>query len=176
MNAVDLIIIGFIFVLAVWGFTQGFIVGQEGWREKLAANKAAAAEAWVARADFQQRFGALTNEQYVNALFTNAGVLVTDAERTALVGGLNTGVETRATVLAKVADNAEFKRREQNPAFVLMQYFGYLHRNPDEGRDSDLSGFNFWLKKLEDNGGDFHKAEMVRAFIEASEYRDRFQW
>jgi Domain of unknown function (DUF4214) len=164
------------FLVRMQAVTQGFIVGQEGWREKLAANKAAAAEAWVARADFQQRFGALTNEQYVNALFTNAGVTLTDAERAALVGGLNAGGETRETVLAKVADNAEFKRREQNPAFVLMQYFGYLHRNPDEGRDSDLTGFHFWLKKLEDNGGDFHKAEMVRAFIEAGEYRDRFQW
>ena len=75
-----------------------------------------------------------------------------------------------------MADNAEFRRKEQNPAFVLMQYFGYLHRNPDEGPDSDLTGFNFWLKKLEDNGGDFHKAEMVRAFIEATEYRGRFDW
>jgi hypothetical protein len=73
-------------------------------------------------------------------------------------------------VLARVADNAEFKRREQNPAFVLMEYFGYLHRDPDD------EGFAFWLKKLEDNGGDFHKAEMVRAFILAGEYRDRFQW
>ncbi|HEX6182481.1 MAG TPA: hypothetical protein VFZ44_01125 [Pyrinomonadaceae bacterium] len=164
------------FLVRMQAVTQGFIVGQEGWREKLAANKAAAAEAWVARDDFRQRFGALTNEQYVNALLANAGVIVTDAERAALVGGLNAGGETRATVLAKVADNAEFKRREQNPAFVLMQYFGYLHRNPDEGRDSDLSGFNFWLRKLEDNNGDFHKAEMVRAFIEAGEYRDRFQW
>jgi hypothetical protein len=118
----------------------------------------------------------MSNEQYVEALFRNAGVMVTDAERAALAQGLAAGSETRATVLRKVADNAEFKLKEQNAAFVLMQYFGYLHRNPDEGRDSDLSGFNFWLKKLEENGGDFHKAEMVRAFIEASEYRDRFQW
>jgi hypothetical protein len=79
-------------------------------------------------------------------------------------------------VLRKVADDAEFKRKEQNPAFVLMQYFGYLHRNPDEGADTDMSGFNFWLRKLDDNGGDFHKAEMVRAFIESGEYRNRFDW
>ena len=164
------------FLIRMQAVTQGVVVGQTGWQAKLAANKAAAAEAWVARTDFQQRFGSLTNAQYVDALFANAGVIVTDAERTTLVQGLNAGSETRATVLSKVADNAEFKRKEQNPAFVLMQYFGYLHRNPDEGRDSDLSGFSFWLKKLEDNSGDFHKAEMVRAFIEAGEYRDRFQW
>ncbi|HEY0172209.1 MAG TPA: hypothetical protein VGB98_14385 [Pyrinomonadaceae bacterium] len=164
------------FLVRMQAITQGIVVGQGDWRAKLAANKAAAAEAWVARADFQQIYGSKTNEQYVDALFANAGVAPTAAERAALVGGLGAGGETRATVLAKVADNAEFRRREQNRAFVLMQYFGYLHRNPDEGRDSDLSGFNFWLRKLEDSGGDFHKAEMVRAFIEASEYRDRFQW
>jgi hypothetical protein len=57
-----------------------------------------------------------------------------------------------------------------------MQYFGYLHRNPDEGADHDLSGFNFWLKKLDDNGGDFRSAEMVKAFLNAGEYRQRFDW
>jgi hypothetical protein len=164
------------FLVRMQAAAQGVIVGQAGWPEKLAANKAAAAESWVARADFQQRFGPLSHAQYVETLFTNAGVFASDAERSALVQGLNSGAETRATVLRKVADNAEFRRREQNPAFVLMQYFGYLHRNPDEGPDTDLSGFNYWRQKLEDNGGDFHKAEMVRAFIEATEYRNRFDW
>jgi hypothetical protein len=164
------------FLVRMQAAAQGVIVGQPGWQAKLAANKAAAADAWAARADFQQRFGSLSNAQYVDALFTNAGVMATDAERNALVQGLTSGAETRATVLGKMADNAEFRRREQNAAFVLMQYFGYLHRNPDEGADSDLSGFNYWRQKLDDNGGDFHKAEMVRAFIEATEYRGRFDW
>jgi hypothetical protein len=164
------------FLVDMQAAAQGVVVGRDGWQRQLEDNKRRAAETWVARAEFQQRYGSLTNEQFVNALFQNAGVLVTDAERAALVQGLNSGAETRATVLRKVADNAEFRRREQNAAFVLMQYFGYLHRNPDEGRDSTMDGFNFWLRKLEDNGGDFHKAEMVRAFIEAGEYRDRFEW
>jgi hypothetical protein len=164
------------FLVDMQAAAQGVVVGQEGWELKLAANKQQVAEAWVARAEFRQRFGSLSNAQYVDTLFTNAGVLATDAQRAALAQGLDTGTETRATVLRKVADQAEFRRKEQNPAFVLMQYFGYLHRNPDEGADTDLSGFNFWLKKLEDNGGDFHKAEMVRAFIEATEYRNRFDW
>jgi hypothetical protein len=164
------------FLVRMQAAARGVVVGQLGWEDRLAANKRQAAEDWVARADFQQRFGSLSNEQFVVALFQNAGVLVTDAERAALVQGLNSGAETRATVLRKVAEHAEFRRREQNPAFVLMQYFGYLHRNPDEGPDSDLSGFNYWRQKLDDNGGDFHRAEMVRAFIEATEYRARFDW
>ena len=163
------------FLVDMQAAAQGVVVGQLGWQERLAANKAAVADAWVARAEFQQRFGSFSNAQYVDALLANAGVLASDL-RNALVQGLDSGTETRATVLRKVADNAEFRRKEFNPAFVLMQYFGYLHRNPDEGPDTDLSGFNFWLKKLDDNGGDFHRAEMVRAFIEATEYRGRFDW
>jgi hypothetical protein len=164
------------FLVDMQAAAAGVVVGREGWELRLEDNKRRAAETWVARAEFQQRYGGLSNEQYVNALIQNAGVVVTDSVRAALVQGLNAGAETRATVLRKVADNDDFRRREQNAAFVLMQYFGYLHRNPDEGRDTNLDGFNFWLHKLEDNGGDFHKAEMVRAFIEADEYRGRFDW
>jgi hypothetical protein len=34
---------------------------------------------------------------------------------------------------------------EQNRAFVLMQYFGYLRRNPDDAPEStrDYSGMTF---------------------------------
>ena len=49
-------------------------------------------------------------------------------------------------MLRSVAENAEFKLKESNSAFVLMQYFGYLHRNPDEGPDHDMTGFKFILQ------------------------------
>ena len=110
----------------------------------------------------------------VDALFHNAGVRPAEAERNDLVEGLRERRETRATVLRKVADNAEFKQKEKNRAFVLMQYFGYLRRNPNGGPDADFNGYNFWLKKLDDNGGDFIRAEMVKAFISSTEYRARF--
>ena len=61
-----------------------------------------------------------------------------------------------------------------NPAFVLMQYFGYLRRAPDEPPDANLDGYNFWLKKLDSFGGDFRRAEMVKAFLASDEYRKRF--
>jgi hypothetical protein len=124
----------------------------------------------VNRAAFRAVFDPLTNAQYVDTLFQRAGVTPSQAERDALVAGLGSGAETRATVLRKVAENAAFGRQEKNPAFVLMQYFGYLHRDPDD------AGFNFWLQKLNNHGGDFHAAEMVRSFILAGEYRDRFRW
>jgi len=55
-----------------------------------------------------------------------------------------------------------------------MQYFGYLRRDPDAAPDFDLSGYSFWLNKLNSFGGNFQQAEMVKAFITSFEYRQRF--
>ena len=55
-----------------------------------------------------------------------------------------------------------------------MQYFGYLQRNPDEAPDINLEGYYFWLNKLEQFGGDFRRAEMVKSFLVSTEYRARF--
>jgi len=156
--------------------TQGLIVGAPDWQRTLEDNKRRITDDWVQRPEFQQRFGSLTNEQYVDALFNNSSVQPTAAERNDLIEGLRTQRETRATVLRRIGENSQFKQQEKNSAFVLMQYFGYLHRNPDEGQDHDMSGFHFWRQKLDDSGGDFHRAEMVRAFIESGEYRQRFAW
>jgi hypothetical protein len=90
------------------------------------------------------------------------------AFRDSLVAGLDGTTETRATVLRKVAEYAFLKDREFNDAFVFMEYAGYLRRDPD------TSGFNFWLKKLNEFNGNFVNAEMVKAFISSSEYRQRF--
>ncbi len=90
------------------------------------------------------------------------------AFRASLVTGLNSATETRATVLRKVAEFPFLNQREFNNAFVAMEYFGYLRRDPD------TSGFNFWLAKLNSFSGNFVQAEMVKAFLAASEYRQRF--
>jgi len=164
------------FLVEMQAIAQGVVVGQTGWQQKLEDNKREAAERWSHRDDFRARFDGRSNSQFVDDLFANAGVTPGQQERQDLINRLNAALETRGSVLRKVAENAELTRKEKNPAFVLMQYFGYLHRNPDEGADHDLSGFNFWLHKLDDNGGDFHRAEMVKAFLVAGEYRDRFQW
>jgi len=91
-----------------------------------------------------------------------------DSFRNTLVAGLNAATDTRASVLRKVAEAEELQTREFNAAFVTMEYFGYLRRDPD------TAGFNFWLNKLNAFGGNFIAAEMVKAFISSSEYRQRF--
>ena len=73
-----------------------------------------------------------------------------------------------------MVENRAFYERETNRAFVLMQYFGYLRRDPDESPDADMTGYNFWLTKLDSFGGNFVNAEMVKAFLSSAEYRTRF--
>ena len=147
---------------------KGVIVGQANWQQRLAANKAAFYQAWAQRADFRARYDGLTNAQFVDMLYATMGVAPASAERDALVASLGSGA-SRAEVLAKVVENEEFSRLELNRAFVLMEYFGYLRRDPDQG------GYNYWLGKLEEFGGDYVKAEMVKAFLSSTEYRDRFR-
>ena len=153
---------------------EGVVVNAANWEQRLEANKRAFLESWVQRPDFRALYDGKGNAEYVDALFANAGVQPSTAERGALVDGLAAGTETRATVLRKVAENDSFARKEFNRAFVLMQYFGYLQRSPDDPPDADLTGYNFWLSKLDEFDGNFVRAEMVKAFISAGEYRKRF--
>ena len=82
--------------------------------------------------------------------------------------------QTRAQVLRAVAEDVDLFNAESNRAFVLMQYFGYLRRNPNDPQDTDYTGFDFWLTKLNQFNGNFINAEMVKAFITSSECRGRF--
>ena len=56
-----------------------------------------------------------------------------------------------------------------------MQFYGYLRRDPDAAPNTDFRGWRFWLDKLEEFGGDYRRAEMVKGFINSIEYRDRFK-
>src|SRR5215471_11621582 len=164
------------FLVEMQAVAQGVVVNSPGWQQKLEDNKQQEAERFARRQDFRDRFDNQSNRDFINALFANAGVAADPNEIEDLVRGLDSGSESRGAALRKVAEDAAFAAREKNPAFVLMQYFGYLHRNPDEGQDHDLSGFNFWLAKLNENHGDFQKGEMVKAFLSSTEYRQRFDW
>ena len=106
-------------------------------------------------------------------------MVLSDSERSALIAELSPSPSDpalRADVLMKVAENAVLQQREFNRAFVLMQYIGYLRRNPDAAPEPNLNfdGYNFWLNKLNQFNGDFVGAEMVKAFLSSSEYRNRF--
>ena len=91
-----------------------------------------------------------------------------------ITNGLDAGIITRAQALRLVAESDFFRTNELNRAFVLMEYFGYLRRNPNDPPDDNLNGYNFWLNKLNQFNGNFVSADMVKAFIKSTEYRGRF--
>jgi uncharacterized repeat protein (TIGR01451 family) len=159
---------------------RGVIVGQGAWQAQIDANKQAYALAFVSRPSFLARYPGLTSASaFVDTLNGNAGNVLTPGERSALISELSsnpTDPALRADVLMKIAENGLLKQNEFNRAFVLMQYFGYLRRNPDAAPESslDFGGFNFWLNKLNQFNGNFVTAEMVKAFITSTEYRKRF--
>ena len=162
---------------------EDVVVGEGAWQAKLEANKQAFAADFVARSRFSSAHPtSLTPIDFVDALYENAGVASPPtAERNAAIGEFGTAGNTadnaaRGRALRRVAENPTLGQQELNRAFVLMQYFGYLRRNPNDPPEIGLNydGYNFWLNKLNEFNGNFADAEMVKAFITSGEYRQRF--
>jgi len=147
---------------------NNIVVGVGNWQGDMEANKQAFANAWVERSEFQAAYSGLDNGSYVDTLISHTGVVFSISERNNLVESLNRGSLTRATALRAIAENQRFVNSKRNAVFVMMEYYGYLRR------DYDASGYQFWLNKLNQFGGNFEQAEMVKAFISSAEYRQRF--
>ncbi len=161
----------------------GVVVGATGWQAKLEENKKAYAAAFGARPSLTSVLPtSLTPAQFVDGLYLNAGVASPPtAERTAAIdefaGAVNTAdTAARGRALRRVAENSTLNQQELNRAFVLMQYYGYLRRNPYDPPEAtlDYQGYNFWLGKLNQFNGNYVDAEMVKAFLVSGEYRQRF--
>jgi len=159
---------------------NGVVVNQTGWETVLENNKQAYLREFVERARFVAAYpAAMTPAEFVDKLFLNAGVTPAAGDRSAAIdefGSASTSADNgaRGRALRRVAENSELARQESNQAFVLMQYFGYLRRDANALPDTDFSGYNFWLEKLNSFNGNFREAEMVKAFLVAGEYRGRF--
>jgi hypothetical protein len=119
---------------------------------------------------FQERFSSMTNEGFVDALASNVRPGIMPAERGALIDKLNSGALTRAQLLLAVVNNREFAEREENRSLVLLHYFGYLHRNPDDLPDRNMDGFNFWLREVETTG---EIDRLTRAFMASIEHKEK---
>jgi len=156
------------------------IVGIGDWQTQLDNNKKAFALNFVQRPEFINRYPGLTAPStFVETLNANAGNVLTGIEAVVLTAKLSADPANpllRADVLLTIAENDKLKQSEFNRAFVLMQYFGYLRRNPDAAPEPTLNfnGYNFWLTKLNQANGDYIGAEMIKGFITSGEYRGRF--
>ena len=109
----------------------------------LESNKQSYALDFVQTSRFVAVFPAtMTPAQFVDQLFANAGVAPTAGERAAAinefgVAATSADVTARARALRDVAESGTFSSHEFNRAFVLMEFFGYLRRNPNDLPDSD---------------------------------------
>jgi hypothetical protein len=169
--------------------SDGVVVGNAGWELLLAANRQAYLEEFVSRPEFVSAFPqgspAFT---YVDQLFANEGVTPTFNERQSAATAYGSGnTSGRAAALKSVIDSDSVFSKQYNPAFVLMQYFGYLRRDADDPPDNNFGGYNFWLNKLDqfslpgENVRDervalnrVKRAEMVKSFLVSDEYVGRF--
>jgi hypothetical protein len=140
----------------------------------LEADKQALSLAFVQRNEFVQRYaGQTTADTFVDALIQSIqqGSNVNLApQRSAIISRYNAGAnmnQSRAFALREAIDSTAFTDREYNAAFVLMQYFGYLRRDPDQG------GYDFWLG-IVNNPSLSNYRSMVCAFLTSAEYQSRF--
>ncbi|HEY0347903.1 MAG TPA: DUF4214 domain-containing protein, partial [Pyrinomonadaceae bacterium] len=159
---------------------RGVIVLQPGWEQVLENNKHAYVLEFVQTARFISALPTtMTPTQFVDKLNQNAGNVLSPSERTTAINSFGiaantTNVTARAQVLRQIAEDQDLYNAELNRAFVLSEYIGYVRRNPNDLPDSDYTGYEFWLSKLNQFNGDYIGAEMVKAFISAGEYRQRF--
>lgn len=130
--------------------------------EEQEANKQAFVLEFMARAEFQQKYNGTTNTEFVDRILATAGV--TSPNRQVWINALNGGTLTRPQVLRQIAESAEVDAKFFNEAFVVMQYFGYLRRDPD-------ALYVNWIQTM-NQSGDYRL--MVNGFVNSGEYRNRF--
>ncbi|MCA1564614.1 MAG: DUF4214 domain-containing protein [Acidobacteria bacterium] len=138
--------------------------------EEVFAKRLAFANAWVELPEFKERYSeTLSHEAFVDKLLQATGIALGGSAavtRNSLVNDLNTRTKTRAEVVMALVEHPSVDARERNGAFVAMQYFGYLRRDPE------AAGYNAWLDYLNANPDDFRT--MVKGFVNSTEYQLRF--
>ena len=130
---------------------------------ELEAAKVAFINEFMSRPAFVTKFNGLNDTQYVDTLLSTAGV-APHQFRDFWIAALGNGTRTRATVLRDISETPEVYNKYFNQSFVVMQYFGYLRRDPD-------SLYLNWITHL-DTTGDYRS--MINGFMNSSEYRLRF--
>ncbi len=131
---------------------------------QLEAAKVAFIAGFMARPAFVSAYNSLTNTQYVDALLNNANAGISASTRQSMIDGLNNSTLTRAQVLRQIVESTEVSTKYNHQAFAVMEYFGYLRRQPD--------GFYLqWIAVLDATND---PRGMVTGFVTSQEYRNRF--
>jgi hypothetical protein len=131
--------------------------------------KASFASEFVNRPEFAAKYPTtLSREQFVDSLLVTAKSR-SGAELSSLRASLLQSFDSggRVAVVRQVIESSAFAQAEYNKAFVLMEYFGYLRRDPEP------EGYDFWLKVLDQREPGNYRG-MVCSFITSNEYQRRF--
>jgi len=127
-------------------------------------SKAAYTDAFVQRTEFTNRYNALSNSAFVNALEQNAEITLSN--KADLIAALDGSQKTRGQVLREIVESKAVEDKFFIRAFVAMQYFGYLRRDPD------TIGYDNWVTTLTNDPSNFR--HMIFGFLFSNEYRGRF--
>lgn len=127
-------------------------------------SKSAYKDEFVQRGEFTSQYNHLNNAQFVDAIETKAEVNLDNAALTAQLDPPNN--KSRAQLLREIVESPAVENQFFVRAFVAMQYFGYLRRDPD------TVGYNNWVAALNSNPSNFRP--MIFGFIYSDEYRTRF--
>src|SRR5215213_1154245 len=127
-------------------------------------SKAAYTDAFVQRGEFTTRYNGFTNSAYVEALEQHAEITLSN--KADLIAALEGNQKTRGQVLREIVESKAVEDQFFIRAFVAMQYFGYLRRDPD------TIGYNNWVTTLTNDPSNFR--HMIFGFLFSTEYRGRF--
>ena len=144
------------------------IAGTDETEARLRENLSQLGEQWVNRPAFVAAYRNLSDDDFVARIYANAGLPLDESERAALANELKEKRATRAAVLLKLVDDSRFAEREKNRSLVLLHFFGYLHRNPDDPPDNNMNGLLHWVIEL--NKG-FDPSALSYAFASSFEHQ-----
>ena len=128
----------------------------------------------MARNEFEKRYpSSLKAAEFVDRLLavstpnTSADLKAERSNLLSLFDGTNDG---RAAILLALTSQPAMVDSQYNQSVVLLQYFGYLRRDPDE------TGFNFWVNSLKSKPLRDPDAarSLTCAFLTSIEYQNRF--
>lgn len=142
------------------GKVSGFLSNTD-----LEANKGDYVEEFMARAEFRALYDPTTGDPaaYVDKLLQTAG-LQNHPSRTGWISLLTNNTLTRGQVLREFIESDEVKAKYSNEAFIVMNYFGFLRRDPD-------AAFTGWIDLFDQTHDD---RMIINGFINSQEYRLRF--
>ncbi|HEX8887641.1 MAG TPA: Calx-beta domain-containing protein [Pyrinomonadaceae bacterium] len=139
---------------------SGFLNSSE-----LEANKVAFVNEFMNRQEFKNLYDSTIGDptSYVDKLLQTAG-LPNHPSRNTWIAGLSNNTLTRAQVLRQFIESTEVYTKFYNQAFVVMNYFGFLRRDPDAAYQTWIDIFN--------HTNDYRV--IVNGFINSPEYPLRF--